>query len=248
MKNFFEINRALVAEKKSFLFVAALALTFAACQPNYDVEDKTVATFEEAAITPAATESVFHLDKTGTFTSGIFEFTQEVSVSDWGTYYFGNLVSNKTDNKFESFLDAEKSQKGGAYAGKNFLVWTSSYAGADGIKLKQASTVPGMYVCNTAYAYNSITKGDEFAGDPFGKDDWFLLTISGSLNGKAVSNKVEFYLAKGTDVVADWTYVDLSALGKVDALSFALTGSRTDPKYGLNTPAYFCIDNLGAKK
>ena len=29
--------------KKSILFVAALAMTFAACQSNYDVEDKTVA-------------------------------------------------------------------------------------------------------------------------------------------------------------------------------------------------------------
>ena len=234
--------------KKSFLFVAALALTFAACEPKGDVEDKTIATFEEAAITPDSTESVFHLAQTGAFTSGNFEFMQEVSVSDWGTYYFGNLVSNKTDNKFESFLDAEKSQKGGAYAGKNFLVWTSSYVGADGIKLKQAAKVPGMYVCNTAYAYNSITKGDEFAGEPFGDDDWFLLTIGGSLEGKAVNTTVEFYLAKGKNVVSDWTYVDLSPLGKVDALSFALTGSRTDPMYGLNTPAYFCIDNLGAKK
>ena len=43
--------------KKSILFVAALAMTFAACQSNYDVEDKTVATFEEAAISPAAPQS-----------------------------------------------------------------------------------------------------------------------------------------------------------------------------------------------
>ena len=233
--------------KKSFLFVAALALTFAACQPNYDVEDKTVATFEEAAITPAKTESTYYLAKTGTFVSGNFEFTQEVNVSEWGTYYYGNIVSNKTDNKFESYLDAEKSQKGGAHQGKNFLVWTPSYVGSDGIKLKQAAKVPGMYVCNTAYAYNSITKGDMFAGDPFGADDWFLLTITASLEGKAVSKTVEFYLAKGTDVVTEWTYVDLSPLGKIDQLSFTLTGSRTG-EFGLNTPAYFCIDNLGAKK
>jgi len=233
--------------KKSFLFVAALALTFAACQPNYDVEDKTVATFEEAAITPAQTESVYHLGQTGTFTSGNFVFTQEVSVSDWGTYYFGNVVSNKTDNTYKDDMDGDKSVKGGARNGKNFLVWTASYAGADGIKLKQAAKVPGMYVCNSVYAYASMTKGDDFAGDPFGDDDWFLLTISGSLEGKAVNNQVTFYLAKGKNIVADWTYVDLSTLGKVDELRFALTGSRTG-EWGLNTPAYFCIDDLGASK
>ena len=233
--------------KKSILFVAALAMTFAACKPNYDVEDKTVATFEEAAITPAQTESVYHLAQTGTFTSGNFEFTQEVSVSEWGTYYFGNVVSNKTDNTYKDDMDGDKSVKGGARNGKNFLVWTSSYNGADGIKLKQAAKVPGMYVCNSAYAYASMTKGDDFAGEPFGDDDWFLLTISGSLEGKAVNNQVTFYLAKGKNIVADWTYVDLSTLGKVDELHFALTGSRTG-EWGLNTPAYFCIDDLGAKK
>ena len=207
--------------KKSFLFVAALALTFAACQPNYDVEDKTVATFEEAAITPAQTESVYHLGQTGTFTSGNFVFTQEVSVSDWGTYYFGNVVSNKTDNTYKDDMDGDKSVKGGARNGKNFLVWTSSYTGADGIKLKQAAKVPGMYVCNSVYSYASMTKGDEFAGEPFGDEDWFLLTISGSLEGKAVNTQVPFYLAKGKNIIADWTYVDLSTLGKVDELHFA---------------------------
>ena len=108
--------------KKSILFVAALALTFAACQPNYDVEDKTVATFEEAAITPAQTESVYHLGQTGTFTSGNFVFTQEVSVSEWGTYYFGNVVSNKTGNTYKDDMDGDKSVKGGARNGR-----TSSY-------------------------------------------------------------------------------------------------------------------------
>ena len=82
---------------------------------------------------------------------------------------------------------------------------------------------------------------------PFGADDWFLLTIGGALEGKAVNATVTFYLAKGTNIVSDWTYVDLSALGKIDQLTFALTGSRTGD-FGLNTPAYFCIDNLGAKK
>lgn len=233
--------------KKSFLFVAALALTFAACKPSYDVEDKTVATFEEAAITPAQTESVYHLGQTGTFTSGNFVFTQEVSVSEWGTYYFGNVVSNKTGNTYKDDMDGDKSVKGGARNGKNFLVWTASYSGADGIKLKQAAKVPGMYVCNSVYAYASMTKGDDFAGEPFGDDDWFLLTISGSLEGKAVNTQVPFYLAKGKNIIADWTYVDLSTLGKVDELHFALTGSRTGD-YGLNTPAYFCIDDLGASK
>ena len=115
------------------------------------------------------------------------------------------------------------------------------------IKLKEATVVPGMYVCNNVYALSSMKDGDAIAGEPFGAEDWFLLTIGGSLEGKAVNTTVEFYLGKGTNFVTNWTYVDLSKLGKVDELSFTMSGSRTGD-YGLNTPSYFCIDNLGAKK
>ena len=237
--------------KKSFLFVAAVAMTFAACQPNYDVEDKTVATFEEAAISPAEPESVFHLTETGTFTSGMYSFKQEVQ--DWGeygVYYFGNIVSNKTDTKFESYLDAEKSAKGGAKGGKNFLVWAGGAMGDVNVTLSQAAVVPGMYVCNSVYAVDAIVNGDNMSDDggkPFGEDDWFLLTVYGSLDGKSVNTTVEFYLAKGQNYVADWTYVDLSKLGKVDQVTFELTSSKKN-NYGMTTPNYFCIDNFGAKK
>ena len=237
--------------KKSFLFVAALAMTFAACQPNYDVEDKTVATFEEAAISPAEPESVFHLTETGTFTSGMYSFKQEVQDwGDYGVYYFGNIVSNKTDTKFESYLDAEKSAKGGAKGGKNFLVWAGGAMGDVNVTLSQAAVVPGMYVCNSVYAVDAIVNGDNMSDDggkPFGEDDWFLLTVYGSLDGKSVNTTVEFYLAKGQNYVADWTYVDLSKLGKVDQVTFELTSSKKN-NYGMTTPNYFCIDNFGAKK
>lgn len=233
--------------KKSILFVAALAMTFAACQPNYDVEDKTVATFEEAAISPAAPESylAFTTDTTALLASGNYELSQTVAYG--GTYVTGAVVTNITDTTFKDYKDAYKSIAGGAKGGKNYVVWYEDGFSGNAIKLKEAATVAGMYVCNNVYAYNSITKGDAIAGDPFGDDDWFMLSIGGMLDGKMVNTQVEFYLAKGKNVVTDWTYVDLSQLGKVDAIFFTLSGSKTGD-WGLNTPAYFCIDNLGAKK
>lgn len=232
--------------KKSILFVAALAMTFAACQPNYDVEDKTVATFEEAAISPAAPQSylAFNTDTTAWLTSGNYELSQTVAYG--GTYVTGAVVTNITDTTFKDYKDAYKSIAGGAKGGKNYVVWYEDGLSGNAIKLKEAGKVAGMYVCNNVYAYNSITKGDAIAGDPFGDDDWFMLSIGGMLDGKMVNTQVDFYLAKGKNVVTDWTYVDLSQLGKVDAIFFSMTGSRTGD-WGLNTPAYFCIDNLGAK-
>ena len=233
--------------KKSILFVAALAMTFAACQPNYDVEDKTVATFEEAAISPAAQQSylAFTTDTTALLASGNYELSQTVAYG--GTYVTGAVVTNITDTTFKDYTDAYKSIAGGAKGGKNYVVWYEDGFSGNAIKLKEAATVAGMYVCNNVYAYNSITKGDAIAGDPFGDDDWFMLSIGGMLDGKMVNTQVDFYLAKGKNVVTDWTYVDLSQLGKVDAIFFTLSGSKTGD-WGLNTPTYFCIDNLGAKK
>ncbi len=233
--------------KKSILFVAALAMTFAACQPNYDVEDKTVATFEEAAISPAAPQSylAFTTDTTALLASGNYELSQTVAYG--GTYVTGAVVTNITDTTFKDYKDAYKSIAGGAKGGKNYVVWYEDGFSGNAIKLKEAAKVAGMYVCNNVYAYNSITKGDAIAGDPFGDDDWFMLSIGGMLDGKMVDTQVDFYLAKGKNIVTEWTYVDLSQLGKVDAIFFTMTGSRTGT-WGLNTPTYFCIDNLGAKK
>jgi len=233
--------------KKQILFVAALALTFAACQPSGDVEDKTIATFEEAAISPAKAESylAFTTDTTAFLESGMYSVQQTVSYG--GTYVTGGVVTNITDTEFKNFTDAYKSAAGGAYKGKNYVVWYADAWTPNVIKLKTPAVVPGMYVCNNVYALSSMKDGDVIAGEPFGANDWLLLTIGGSLQGEEVNTTVEFYLAQGTNFVTNWTYVDLSKLGKVDELHFSMSGSRTGD-YGLNTPSYFCIDNLGAKK
>jgi len=62
---------------------------------------------------------------------------------------------------------------------------------------------------------------------------------------------VEFYLAdfqftdNAFDYILDgWTWVDLSSLGSaVKTLEFALSSSDTG-MWGMNTPAYFALDNL----
>lgn len=202
-----------------------------------------VATFEDVTI--GAEESVLHLTETGAIESGSFKFTQEVAdYGEWGVYYFGNLPTNKSDNKYESYLDAEKSAKGGAYEGDNFVVWTSSYMGTDGIVLNSAAVVPGFFVNNTAYAVSSMCNGDSYA-KKFGEEDWFRLTISASLNGVDVNTQVVVDLAAEGEYINEWTYVDLSELGEVDAIRFALTSSDTGTN-GMNTPAYFALDNFGA--
>ena len=227
--------------KKSFFFVAALALTFAACnkgeEPLRYVENP--ADLEDIDLAP---ENLYKLAATGTFESGEFIFKQDAQPSN--LYYSCNVVSSITNTDFTDYNDAWKSAKGGAHEGQNYIVWNMDFYGQDTIYLKSTGIVPGFYVTNSIYTYNSIMNGD-YSGPAFTDEDWFKLTITGVRN-KVATGTVDFYLAQGKNPVVDWTYVDLSKLGMIDGLFFTLTGSRNN-EYGLLTPSYCAFVDLGAK-
>jgi hypothetical protein len=58
---------------------------------------------------------------------------------------------------------------------------------------------------------------------------------------------VDFYLADYRSdedyIINAWTWVDLTGLGAVYGLEFSLSSSDNSD-YGMNTPAYFAMDNL----
>lgn len=123
------------------------------------------------------------------------------------------------------------------------------------IGLPTGSLIEGMYVTNTTYAALSMLTGDGFAkpfGGATGNDpDWFKLTAFGTdANGQALSSFVEFYLAdfrfddNSLDyILADWAYMDLSSLAGARSLHFNLSSSDVGD-YGMNTPAYFAVDDI----
>lgn len=227
--------------KKHLFFVAiASVLMLASCGDEPDV----VATFDEAANTPAAANSAKLLEKTGTFESGKFIFDQEVN-TDWGTaYYYGFVVSNDTRTEFKDWHDAYRVVGGKPYSGTNYAVFTPSYIGADRVKLAsgKAEQLQRMYVNNTLYVENAIVNGDGMTEGAFTKDDWFMLRIFG-WNGSAKTDSIDFYLAKDGKYVKEWTPISLKKLGKVTELSFSLTSSRNND-YGMTTPAYFAVENV----
>lgn len=113
----------------------------------------------------------------------------------------------------------------------------------------------GIYITNSTYAYWSMKDGDSFAkkfGGEAGEDpDFFLVTIKKFRNGEKSLDSINVYLADYRDndpakdyIVKDWIYVDLSTLGEADSLHFSLSSSDNGI-FGMNTPAYFCIDDVG---
>ena len=126
--------------------------------------------------------------------------------------------------------------------------------GISTITLSAAHTLAGAYFTNTTWAALSMLNGDGFAkqfGGASGDDpDWLLLSISGYDAASAFTGSVDVYLAdyrfadNALDYVLDsWLWVDLTELGAVRSLDFVLSGSDMGT-FGLNTPAYFAMDDL----
>jgi hypothetical protein len=88
----------------------------------------------------------------------------------------------------------------------------------------------------------------------FGSGDWFKLSIEAyDKNDVKTGSTVEFYLADfrtatSSGIITEWKKVDLRPLGdKVHKISFTLDSSDVGD-WGMNTPNYFCFDNLAIKK
>jgi hypothetical protein len=99
-----------------------------------------------------------------------------------------------------------------------------------------------------------MKNGDSFAkkfGGETGDDpDFFRVTVRKWLNGERSLDSIDFYLAdyrfedhSEDYIIKNWTYVDLQGLGAVDSVEFTLSSSDNGA-FGMNTPAYFCIDNV----
>lgn len=119
-------------------------------------------------------------------------------------------------------------------------------------------TVLGFYVTNTTFTYNDIRDGSNFSkkfGGTSGNDpDWFKLTVKKWYKDTLRSDSVIFYLAdfrfanNANDyILKNWQWINCKSLGLADSLQFFLSSSDTIGGFGMNTPAYFAMDNLKTK-
>ena len=185
------------------------------------------------------------------FTSGDFAF-HSGCMHDYDYWYWFGYASRK-DTKFTSLDDQWNNVMGGGYDGSDTygVAFAAPFNGPCVVELlTQPAVVPGFYITNSSYAYDSMNNGDGFA-KKFDKGDWFKVTITGYDAEDNVTGTRDYYLADLRDeatayILNDWRYVDLSCLGKVAKIQFELYSSDNGA-YGINTPGYFCFDNFGAE-
>jgi len=164
----------------------------------------------------------------------------------------GFSLSSITDTTTAGFANQYSCIAGKGH--ENSLVYSTVYTigGQAIIKFPVTVLAEWLHVNNSTYAYRSMKDGDSFSkkfGGASGNDpDFFKLSIARWVGG-VVLDTIQFYLAdfrfgdNSQDyIVKNWTKIGLFER-QMDSLSFQLSSSDNGD-FGMNTPAYFCLDNL----
>ena len=235
-------------------------LLFSALVLGTTAMGQAVATFESPAL-PVADTYYVNYSGFGTdvgFNDGLAHFPCVYDTSGGYSFWsYGFAYSNMTDSVTSGFGNqyAAKTAAGYNLSAQYAVAYCYSpvtFTNTMNLNLIGAAIgepVSGFYITNSTYAYNSMRSGDAFARK-FHDGDWFLLTVKGFTAGALTTDSVNFYLAdfRFTDssmnyLVKNWQWVNLASLGHVDSLQFQLS-STDNGSFGMNTPAYFCMDNF----
>jgi hypothetical protein len=201
-------------------------------------------------------------DFSGGFSSGGMYFKNSYDSSFGGYWASGFACSSISDSVTTGFTNLYAARTGTGFNGsQNYAVAQQNAMAYQNNQLIDV-LFNGFYVTNGTYAYYSMHDGDAFArkfGDTTGTNsglpqgsypDYFKLIVRAYLNGFLKNDSVEFYLADyrfnndSLDYIVDtWQWVDCTDIGVFDSVVFKLSSSDNG-MFGMNTPAFFCIDNL----
>jgi hypothetical protein len=173
-------------------------------------------------------------------------------------FWTGWAISADTDTTTPGFTNETSSIVGSGNSGSQSYAVSYAFTPSS-IAVRDLSTQPiffkGLYISNATYTALSMRDGDSFAkkfGGVDGTDpDFFSVTIDGYVQGDIVATTEHFLADFRSDdssqdyIQSDWEFVDLSDFSQnfVDSLTFTLNSSDVG-MFGMNTPAYFCIDDV----
>ena len=197
----------------------------------------------------------------GTFVFGEVKFSNEY-YPDFD-YNNGFSLTNMRNDTVGDYTNSHSAITASGRNSENYLAFYSNGT----IDLSSSPLiVKGLYITNATYSYLSMLNGDSY-GKQFGStknasgetdgtngEDYFRVIIKSFDAENLFLDSVVHYLAdfrfanNDLDYIQnDWSYVDLTALnsqGRVESISFELQSSDNHPQFGMNTPAYFAMDDF----
>ncbi|MCD0459173.1 DUF4465 domain-containing protein [Roseiconus lacunae] len=213
-------------------------------------------------------------EQVGTFMVDEIQLSNRSSAFSWGGFAISNVTDNTTPGFSNQYSAYPGSGAGGsqnyAVAFGNRDVETTRFIDENfvfdrnnvdhlkqlpSIYLPENASAHSVAVTNTTYGYLSMRDGDAFAkkfGGIDGTDsDYLTLSIYGldetdsTLDASIEFNLADFRFASESEdyILGDWAQLDLSPLADARSLHFNLSSSDIGDD-GMNTPAYFAIDNF----
>ena len=185
----------------------------------------------------------------GKFTEGIVSFQNNfviVQDEEWGdySYWYGFAYSQKHDvttpgyeNEFSAYVLNEDDDN-------KFMVGFISTWDAPSIEISFSKPVKDLSfdVANTTWAALAMKDGCPPARK-FLDSDWFELTIK--VTSTKTIETIKIKLGDGTKITNVWNNIQVES-SNISKLEFSLDSSDNGD-WGMNTPTYFCIDNIRAR-
>jgi len=175
--------------------------------------------------------------------------------TQWNSWT-GFSISNKTDSLTRGVQNQYSSITGsGADNSAQYAIGFASPTTKIFLKENfRGSTIFSLSISNNTYTYYSLKEGDSFAkkfGGISGDDpDYYGLVIYGYFKGQKSKDSIEVTLAdyrfdnNDKDYIhKKWQKIEMKILGPVDSLEIKAISTDVG-MFGINTPTYFCIDNI----
>lgn len=232
----------------SVAVISVYSMIYFSCQREEDKIDYI--TFEELPLDESGYWN--GSDGSGGFTAGNASFP--TTYTDWGggiSSWMGFGYSNHTDKTTPGYENQYSCYAGsGANSSEVFCLISVG----DTMHFNIPEKVEYLYVANSTYAALSMKYGDQFAKKFGGEDgtdpDYFNLVLT-------IYDKEDLKIGTATIGLADytfednlqdyisntWTKIPLEDFGYLKKIAFSFVSSDTCI-YGINTPAYACIDNI----
>jgi len=191
-------------------------------------------------------------DGSGGFASGNIFFVNHYNAlyKSWSGFAYTNhsdTVTGDYTNQYSSVT--------GTGAGNSEKYGVFYFSGTpDTMVFEVPEKITGFALCNTTFTYKAIKYGTpfskKFGGNNGAEPDWLKVTLTPINKEGMTLGYVDVFLAdfrpddNKKDYISNaWVTIDLSQFGFIKYLKMEMSSSDTG-EWGMNTPAYVCIDNI----